>query len=87
MSWKYIGLILNVGDAWLFFKNAFLASLNKHAPFKKFRSKNRYSPWYTSYLSQHKNTMWRTALTSKNPYDLQLFMEVRNRYTQAVKKC
>jgi len=29
--------------------------------------------------------MWRTALTSKNPYDLQLFKEVRNRYTQAVK--
>lgn len=73
VPWKDIELIPTVEDAWSFFKNAFLASLNKHAPFKKFRTKHRYSPWYTSdltKLSQHKNTLWRAALASKHPHDL-----------------
>ena len=63
--------------------------LNKHAPFKKFRTKNRYSPWFTpdlTALDQHKNTPWCTALDSKSPHDMQLFREVRNQYTQSVRK-
>ena len=35
VSWKDIDLIPAVEDAWLFFKNAFLTILNKHAPFKE----------------------------------------------------
>jgi hypothetical protein len=34
VSWKNIDLVPSE-DAWLFFKSAFLAILNKHAPFKK----------------------------------------------------
>jgi hypothetical protein len=33
VSWKDIDLIPSVEDAWLFFKNAFLSILNKHAQF------------------------------------------------------
>ena len=46
VSWKDIDLISSVEDAWLFFKSAFLTILNKHAPFKKSRTRNRYSPWF-----------------------------------------
>ena len=35
---------------------------------------------------QHKNTLWRTALASNSPCDIQLFKEVRNQYTQSVRK-
>ena len=60
-----------------------------HVPFKKCRTKNRYSPWFTpdlTALDQHKNILWRTALASNIPCDIQLFMEVRNQYMQSVRK-
>lgn len=88
VPWNDIDLIPSVEDAWSFFKNAFLAVLNKHAPYKKLRTKSRYSPWFTpelTALSQHKNILWRMALVSKNPRDRQHFREARNRYTQAVR--
>ena len=88
LSWKDIDLIPSVEDDWLFFKSAFLTILNKHAPFKKCRTKNRFSAWFTpdlTTLDQNKNTLWRTALASNSPRDMQLFREVRNQYTQSVR--
>uniref|UniRef100_A0A8C7RRI2 Reverse transcriptase domain-containing protein n=1 Tax=Oncorhynchus mykiss TaxID=8022 RepID=A0A8C7RRI2_ONCMY len=82
VSWNDIDLIPSVDDA-------FLTILNKHAPLKKCRTRNRYSPRFTpdlSVLDQHKNILWRSALASNSPCDMQLFMEVRNKYTQAVRK-
>ena len=38
VSWKDIDLIPSVEDAWLLLKSAFVAILNKHAPFKKCRT-------------------------------------------------
>uniref|UniRef100_A0A8L0DUF3 Reverse transcriptase domain-containing protein n=1 Tax=Oncorhynchus mykiss TaxID=8022 RepID=A0A8L0DUF3_ONCMY len=89
VTWKDIDLIPSVEDAWIFFLNAFLTILNKHAPFKKFRTRNRYSPWFSpdlTALNQHKNILWRSALASNSPRDMQLFREARNHYTQAVRK-
>uniref|UniRef100_A0A8K9UDU7 Reverse transcriptase domain-containing protein n=1 Tax=Oncorhynchus mykiss TaxID=8022 RepID=A0A8K9UDU7_ONCMY len=89
VSWKDIDLIPSVEDAWIFLRNAFLTILNKHAPFKKFRTRNRYSPWFSpdlTALNQHKNILWRSALASNSPHDMQLFREARNHYTQAVRK-
>ena len=89
VSWKDIDLIPSVEDAWSFFKSNFLTILDKHAPFKKCRTKNRYSPWFTpdlTALDQHKNILWRTAIASNSPRDMQLFREVRNQYTQSVRK-
>uniref|UniRef100_A0A8C7KU43 Reverse transcriptase domain-containing protein n=1 Tax=Oncorhynchus kisutch TaxID=8019 RepID=A0A8C7KU43_ONCKI len=37
-------------------------------------------------LDQHKNILWRTAIASNSPRDMQLFREVRNQYTQSVRK-
>uniref|UniRef100_A0A8K9Y7J5 Reverse transcriptase domain-containing protein n=1 Tax=Oncorhynchus mykiss TaxID=8022 RepID=A0A8K9Y7J5_ONCMY len=85
VSWKDIDLIPSVEDAWIFKKkNAFLTILNKHAPFKKFRTRNRYSPWFSpdlTALNQHKNILWRSALASNSLRDMQLFREARNHYT------
>ena len=62
VSWKDIHLIPSVEDAWSFFKSNFLTILNKHAPFKTKRTKNRYSPWLTpelTTLDQHKTSCGR----------------------------
>jgi hypothetical protein len=37
-------------------------------------------------LDQHKNILWNTALASNSPRDMQLFREVRKKYTQSVRK-
>ena len=62
---------------------------NKHDPLKKCRTRNRYSPWFSpdmTALHQHKTMVWRTALASNSPRDMQLFREVRNQYTQSIRK-
>jgi hypothetical protein len=85
VSWKDIDLIPSVKDAWVFF----LTILYKHAPFNTFRTRNRFSPWFSpdlNALNQHKNILWHSALASNSPYDMQLFREARNQYTQAVRK-
>ena len=73
--------------AWSYFKSNFLTILNNHAPFKKCRTKNRnrFTPDLTA-LDQHKNILWRTAIASNSPRDMQMFREVRNQYTQSVRK-
>ena len=55
----YVFLNPSVEDAWFHIKTAFLSILNKHAPFKKNRTKNRYSPWCTPDLTalDHKNIL------------------------------
>ena len=45
----------------------------------------RFSPDLTA-LDQHKNIPWRSALASNSPRDMHIFREVRNKYTQAVRK-
>jgi hypothetical protein len=72
-----------------YLKSAFLTILNKHAPFTKCRTKNRDNPWFTpdlTALGQHKSILWHTAFASNSPQNMQLFREVRNQYTQAVRK-
>ena len=72
----------------MLFKSAFLTILNKHALLKKCRTKNIYCPWFTpdlTALDQHKNILWRSALASNSPRDMQLFREVRNQYTHSVR--
>jgi hypothetical protein len=89
LSWKDTDLIPSVEDGWLFFNSAFLTILNKPAPFKKCRTRNRYGPWFTPELTapgQHKNILWHTALASNSPHDMQLFREVKNQYKQKVRK-
>ena len=73
VSWQDIDLISSVEDAWLLFKSASLFILNKTAPFKKCRPKNRYSPWFfpdLTALDQHKNILWSTALASNSPSNM-----------------
>jgi hypothetical protein len=54
---------------------------------KKCRTQNRYRPWFTpdlTALDQHKNTC--TAPASYSPHNMQHFREVRNQYTQSIRK-
>ena len=84
VSWKDMVLIPSVEDTWSFFKSNFHTILDKHALFKKCKTKNRNSPWFTPDLNaidQRKNILWWTAIALNSPRDMLLFREVRNKYT------
>ena len=52
VKWYRISLILSVEDAWTFFFYIFSGIVNKHAPIKKMRIKNRFSPWFDRNLAE-----------------------------------
>lgn len=88
-EWSRIDLIPTVEDAWTFFKTTFSSALNRHAPFKKIRTKNRYSLWFSTELSEmirEKHVLWRRARASGSVSDWQSFRELRNRCTQSIRR-
>lgn len=88
-EWHRMDLIPTVEDAWSFFKTTFSTILNRHAPFIKIRTKNRYSPWFSTELSEmirQKHLLWHKAKASKNTSDWQCFRGLRNKCTQSIRK-
>ena len=89
VKWFRISLIPSIQDAWNLFYEMFSAIVNKHAPVKKFRIRNRHSPWFDHKLTvllQQKNAAWRQARQSKSPGDRLAFRQIRNKALQAVRK-
>ena len=88
-SWERINLIPSVEDAWSYFKNTLSLIIEKNAPLKRFRTKNRYSPWFSHDLAaliRLKNTSWRRARSSQSAADWLAFRQCRNKTTQAIRK-
>jgi hypothetical protein len=82
-------LIPSVEDAWTFFLYIFSGIVNKHAPIKKMRIKNRFSPWFDRDLAEllHlKNCIWRKAWHTHTQADWLSFRQMRNKCIQAFRK-
>ena len=87
-DWEKLHLFTSIEDAWSYFKNTFSLIINKHAPLKRYRIKNRLSPWFSHDLAElvcQKNYLWRKARTSKSPADWLAFRQCRNKSTQAIR--
>lgn len=70
-------------------KTCLLHVCDKHAPFKKVRIKNRFSPWISTELTdliRLKHSLWHKAKASKMVSDWQTFRQVRNKCTQSIRK-
>ena len=71
------------------FFNIFSDIVNKHAPIKKMRIKNRFSPWFNRDLAEllHlKNSICRKARHTHTQADWLSFRQRRNKCTQAIRK-
>ena len=80
---------INTFPTWSFFKLTFSQIINKHAPLKKTRIKDRFSPWFSrdlAVLIRQKNSLWRKARSSQSPANWLAFRQCRNKCTQAVRK-
>lgn len=71
------------------FISNFNAIANTHAPFKKFRVKDRTNPWFTTELSTMlivRNKAWALARRTKAASDWTYFRQIRNKFTAAVRQ-
>ena len=71
------------------FQKTFLQIVNKHAPFKKVRIKNRISPWFSPDLSallKDRNKAWLLARRTGDQTHWSSFRRIRNKCTAAVSK-
>lgn len=88
-QWNRIELIPDVESAWSFFYDCFMAIVNKHAPFKKFRIKGRDNPWFTPELANalhERNLAWANARKTGLKHDWDIFRQLRNKSSSQTKK-
>lgn len=84
----YTSEIPDVELALDFFIKTFLSIIDKHAPFKKFRVKDRLTPWFTRELSslfRERNRAWALARRSGDSSHWLSFRQIRNKCTSAVR--
>lgn len=81
--------ISDVQVALQFFTDIFIPCVDKHAPFKRLRIKDRTVPWFSSELStlfNDRNKAWNCARRSGDPQHWLSFRQLRNKCTSAVRK-
>lgn len=89
VDWSRFALIPSISDAVPLFQHQFLACINKHAPLRKVRIKDRSNPWFSSELSDAihaRNKQWSMARKSKSAKDWLLFRSLRNKCNHLIKK-
>lgn len=88
-QWSHFALFPSITDAVALFQHQLLACINKHAPLKKVRIKDRSNPWFSRELSDvihARNKQWSLARKYKSATDWQLFRSLRNKCTSLIKK-
>ena len=88
-QWPVISDLSDVNEAWLCWKNIFLETLNKHAPFRKIRTRNKQSPWITRDLKeemQSRDLLLKRATKSANEDDWLIYRQKRNRVNKLIFK-
>lgn len=81
--------ISDVQVALQFFTDTFISCVDKHAPFKRLRIKDRTIPWFSNELStlfNDRNKAWSCARRSGDPQHWLSFRQLRNKCTSAVRK-
>ena len=71
-----------------FFINTFMTAVNKHAPLKKYRIKDRSTPWFSQELSdlfKQRYNAWSRARRTGDPAHWLSFRRIRNICTSAVR--
>ncbi len=88
-DWSYLGQFNNVEVALDSFVAKFNYFVNKHAPYKAARIKDRVVPWVTHELSSllnNRNSAWSRARHTGDPQHWLSFRQLRNKCTSAVRK-
>ena len=89
IDWNRVTRHNNPKEMWDFWKRLLTSVIDKHAPFKTKRVKNKWSPWITNELlcEIHKRDFLKKKAASTNdPSIWKQFKDARNRANNSVKK-
>ena len=81
--------MLDVNQAWTFFKVEFLNICNNHAPIRRLQLKDRFNPWFTDeilhaiYLRNH---LHKVVIRTKSDDDWRYYRDARNKVTSLITK-
>lgn len=81
IPWSDLNCINDPNQRWELWKTMFLSVVDKHAPFKRKRVKNKKSPWLTADLKAlliKRDRLKRIAVKSGDPVDWQNFKKDKN---------
>ena len=88
-DWGCVGRLDNVGGALDLFVQQFNSFVDRHAPYKTTRIKDRVVPWVTHELSSlfiDRNAAWSRARRTGDPQHWLSFRQLRNKCSSAVRK-
>lgn len=89
LPWHKLSDINDPNIRWEMWKNMFLSSVDKHAPFKTKRIKNKKSPWLTAELKHsliERDSLKRMAIKSGDQSDWQRFKNAKNKCNNQIRK-
>lgn len=89
MPWDSIEEFDNPNDMWQAWKNMFLAVVDKHAPLKTRRIRNKKSPWLNSEIKQQmiaRDKLKALAIKTNSPQKWADYKNAKNMLNNAIKK-
>lgn len=89
LPWKDIYNATDIEDKVFIFNSYFTSTVDKHAPMKTFKAKNKSAPWMTKEirkLLKKRNKARKKCIVSKSDVDYECFRTLRNKAKQEVKK-
>ena len=89
IDWNRVTTYNNPNEMWVFWKHLLASVIDKHAPFRTKRVKNKRSPWITNELLReiHKRDFLKKKAASTNdPSIWKQFKDARNKANNSVKK-
>ena len=88
MPWRDVSSHSDPNDMWQEWKNLFVSCMDKHAPLKSKRIRNKRSPWITSELllrMRRRDVLKKKAISTNDHAMLQQFKRARNQVNNATK--
>ena len=89
IDWKRVTMHNNPNEMWYLWKHLLASVIDKHAPLRKKRVQNKWSPWITNELLHeiHKrDSLKKKAASTNDPSIWKKFKDARNKANNLVKK-
>ena len=89
MLWRNVSSHSDPNDMWQEWKNLFVSCMDKHAPLKSKRIRNKRSPWITSELllrMRRRDVLKKKAISTNDHAMWQQFKRTRNQVNNATKR-
>ena len=88
-EWNRVSMLNNPNEMWNFWKHLLMSVIDKHAPLKTKRIRNKRSPWITNELLREiykRDFLKKKAASTNDPLIWKEFKGARNKVNNSIKK-